>query len=74
MALLYGRTGCLTAENGGFRPPPAQEKAQEKAQVFASALARVELEVQGAAAAAVERGLGRIVALYDRASALYQIR
>jgi hypothetical protein len=20
MALLYGRAGCLTAENGGFRP------------------------------------------------------
>jgi hypothetical protein len=22
MALLYGRAGCLTAQNGGFRPPP----------------------------------------------------
>ena len=51
MALMYGRTGRLTAKNGGFRPGQTREKLELSRQ---RAAAEVVAEPEGGAAAAPE--------------------
>jgi hypothetical protein len=59
VAVLYGRTGCLAAKNGCFRPGAvkAWTRSVEAASPFPCSQETVE---------AVALGLGRIVALYHR--------
>jgi hypothetical protein len=60
MAVLYGRTWRLTAENGGSRQVPTEALA---------------LHALGALSnLAVGTGLGRIAASHDRASASHRMR
>jgi CO/xanthine dehydrogenase Mo-binding subunit len=77
MALLHGRTGRLTAKNGGFGPGQCKQHMVgggfggkgDRAHPFACAAALAAVCTNRA----VRLGLGRIGALHDRSSTSYQI-
>jgi hypothetical protein len=68
MAFLYGRAGRLTAQNGGFRPGQF-----DVAYADGDAGERVPRSRVRAKEWSPQVGFGRIVALHDRSSMLYQI-